>query len=88
MAITAAQRGIALDEILSAYTNPGRLDFVLPGVTAPQVLTALVGAIGANFDAQLIAVLNVLVNEARANLSATTAAANLLQNSIAERTVI
>jgi hypothetical protein len=85
MALTNAQRQLALaailgcSDVVAASGIPGgtNLAQLLPGVTPAQVLTALVTAIGTNFDTQLTtvtgsvtAILDVQLAAAQAQVAA------------------
>ena len=76
MAITAAQRSTALREILaSAIAASGTqpllpLGTLLPGVTAAQVLSTVLTALGSGVDATLTTALANMVIAANAKITA------------------
>lgn len=69
MAINATQRSLALDLLLRMYGNDSAVANTLPGVTSSQILTALLNAIGSQFDTQLKAVCDNHVSTINAQIT-------------------
>lgn len=92
MTITATQRANALQYVvLAAAQNappPAPLSVLLPGVQPIDVLNALVGAIGTNFDAQLTTALNNLVGYLDTQLASAQQSVTTLQGQITADTVV
>jgi hypothetical protein len=70
MAITNAQRDIALNQLLTNYGNDNDISHYLPGVTSAQLVTAIRNSIGASFDTQLNKVLTQMIADAQSANSA------------------
>jgi len=87
MAITAAQRNQAVTLLLQNYGNPSLLAHYIAGLTPAGLVSAIVGAIGTNFDVQLSSVLATLVTDLNSQLAGTQSSVTAIQAQITAATV-
>lgn len=87
MAITSAQRNEAVTLLIQSYTNPGQLAALVPGLTPAGLISAIVTAIGTQFDASLTTCLNGVVANYQAQLASTQASIAAINAAIATATV-
>lgn len=92
MAITAAQRSESLQNVILAAAAgvppPVPLPILLPGVQPVDVLNALVGAIGTQFDAQLTTALNNYAAFLNGQLATAQQQVTTLQSAITQATIV
>lgn len=87
MAITAAQRTVALNEIFTKFSDPGALALLIPGLTQATVVSFIQTAIGTTADAQLTEALNSMVAAQQSQLTAEQAQVTTTQTNITDWTV-
>lgn len=88
MAITAAQRKIAVDKILGAYGEDDVLNHLVPGLNTPAVLTAITNAIGTGVDATLTTCLATMVADENALVTKSQSTTTGLQANVTAWTVV
>lgn len=95
MALTTAQRTTALAHLLYAMSmdpaavqqlqalpgiNSASFSSLLPNTTPAQVINAIIGAIGTQFDTQLNVVVTNMIAQANANATSFTSQATAMTN--------
>lgn len=87
MAITSAQRTEAVTLLVQNYNSPQTLNQLVPGLTPGTLVSAIVGAIGMNFDVALAACLAAVVAQLNTNLSQAQAGISSMEADITAATV-
>ena len=88
MAITTAQRTTAVTLLVQNYSNAQALAQLVPGLTPSGLVTAIVNAIGTNFDGQLTTCMSNVVANLNGQLTAAQANVSAVQAQITADTVV